>query len=81
MSAEGMSTIEIEHKAGQAAKRYLDEAIEAVEEKFGQGTAGQYPAIIAALIQASAAEYMAGIMDHRIAPNLDHIADAIERRE
>ncbi|MBP1316321.1 hypothetical protein [Herbaspirillum sp. 1130] len=77
MSAEtAMSYTELGEKAAQGAQDYFLRAVRAVEEKWGEGAAEKYPQIVAALIQASATEYLASMLSHRAVPGLNTLADA-----
>jgi hypothetical protein len=61
-------------QAPATADLYLGEAIEAVEKRMGKGAAEKFPQIVAAFIQASAHDYLAGVIASRVAPALEDIA-------
>lgn len=77
MSVEtAMSYTDLGAKASQGAHDHFLRAVKAVEEKWGEGAAEKYPQIVAALIQASATEYLASMLSHRATPALNALADA-----
>lgn len=63
--------------ASKAAHDYLVEAIETVEKLMGKGAAERFPMIVAALVQASATDYQASMLSHRVYPGLESISLAI----
>ena len=76
---ESISYTQLSAQASKAANDYLFAALNTIEERMGKGAAEKYPEIVAALIQATATEYLASMISHRIAPSLSYIADAIDR--
>lgn len=58
-------------QAPMTAALYLDAAIQEVEDRFGEGSAKDYPEIIAAFMAASASDFGASV----IARALEAVAD------
>jgi hypothetical protein len=67
-------------QAPMTAQTYLTEAIQIIDDKFGEGYAKSHPAIVGAFIQTCAADYAACFTaDHleEIANALNSLADAM----
>jgi len=77
MSEEQMSYTQLSLHASSTAHNYLVAAIDSVEKMMGEGAAKAYPNLVAELVRAATADYMAAMLSHRIAPTLDRIAAGI----
>lgn len=64
-------------QASWTADGYLFQAIETVEKRMGKGAAERFPQIVAAVIQAAAQDFQAGVLTARVAPALQEVAAAI----
>lgn len=72
-----MSTEKLMEQAAGTARGYLVAAIANVDELMGDGASQKHPELVAALVQASATDYLAAMLSHRVVPELATIGVAI----
>ncbi len=81
-----MSYGDLMGQASKTARQYLIEAKAHVDDLMGHGAAQKHPELVAALVQASATDYVAAMLSHRVVPELamvvqsiDNLAEIVER--
>lgn len=68
---QAMTYEKLADHACMSASDYLFRAIETVNKQMGDGAAERFPQIVAAVMQASASEYAASMISHRVVPALN----------
>ncbi len=76
ITADGMT---IMRQASATAREYLKEAVEDIDQIFGEGYAKAHPELIAALINTAASDSNSVTLAKSIGTGLTEIAEAIEQ--
>ena len=71
------TTTELFDQAPNAATVYMNKAIIAIGEQFGEGYAEENPILICEFMRTCAADFNTAMMAKHIAPAIDHIATAL----